>query len=449
MTPAMTKTSKPSDRLAELAEEYNASGHSVFGPSASSRWMNCAGSLIANMLEGDSTSFEAAEGTVAHDIAEQWLKTGERPLHLVGTTRIYREKEGTENEVEYEIPITRTMLDYIQEYVDWCEYLDGDHFVEVRVDFSKYTPIPRQGGTCDHAACIPKKLTVTDFKYGKGVYVEVENNSQALLYALGFFEEYDSKYHFEEIEIRICQPRMNNYGTWTISREYLLNFAEKVRKKAARAWNTLAPRKPHPKACEFCLVRSRCTAIAKLIDAVLEGRIYDVDREYTHDELEAFGSSLERGTYKMKPVVVDQLSDEQLAVLLPYRRVVEKWFKSVFFELERRALEGRGIKDHKLVESRSNREFIDPTQAEETLYLIGLERSDIYTEKMASPAQVEDILREKLDIPRKEIPELVERYVRKPPGKPTLVHVSDKRPALDDITDDIWDDELDDLYDEL
>lgn len=159
------------------------------------------------------------------------------------------------------------------------------------------------------------------------------------------------------------------------------------------------------------------------------------------------GDSLVSGKYKLRPRLASDLTDEQLAKLLPYRRVVENWFKSVFTELESRALDGKDVPDHKLVESRSNREFINEAQAAETLYLIGLEYDDIHTTKMASPAQVADILRDKLDMPRKEIPGMIDRYVRKPPGKPTLAHVTDTRPALGALEEDIWDDDDDDLDD--
>ena len=57
--------------LARLAEEINKTGHSVFSPSGSAMWLYCAGSLIANMMEEDSTSPEAAEGTVAHSVAQE------------------------------------------------------------------------------------------------------------------------------------------------------------------------------------------------------------------------------------------------------------------------------------------------------------------------------------------------------------------------------------------
>jgi len=233
--------------LSRMAEAYNASGHSIFGPSSSAMWLYCSGSLIANLLEPGGGSYEAAEGTVAHGIAEEWLKSGKRPRHRVGTVERVTEKDQNGKEVHYDVLITWTMLDHVQEYVDWCQMLPGDHFTETRVYFSEYMPIPNQGGTADHAACEPGLLTVTDFKYGKGVEVTVVENTQGMLYALGFFLKYDHLYHFERIVIRICQPRMYNWGEWEISRAQLLAFAEFVRQRAKAAWQVNAPRRPSEK----------------------------------------------------------------------------------------------------------------------------------------------------------------------------------------------------------
>lgn len=444
---AKTTTSnlRPGAELEQLAQEYNKSGHSVFGPSASAMWMYCAGSLIANLGLTDNGSYEAAEGTVAHDVAEEWLKTGKRPTHRVGKI-----EKVTNGEVTYEVLVTNVMLDYCQEYVDWCKFEPGTHYTEVKVYFSEFMPIPNQGGTSDHAACQPGKLVITDLKYGKGVKVFAEGNSQGLLYALGFFLRYDWIYEFEEIEIRIAQPRLDHFDTWTISREFLLEFAEEARARAAAAWQIGAPRKPSAKACQWCKVKTRCTAVLRLIDAVLEGRSSEFDREFSQEELAAFVESIESGAYKLRPVNVADLTDDHLAKLLPYRQLVEKWFSSVFFELESRKLNGNDVKGYKIVESRSSREFRDPVKAEQTLEMIGLDRGEIFTEKMISPNQAEILIREKFGVPRKEIPGLIMSEVLKKPGRPTLVEDRDKRPALENLADQLWDDDpfSDDDYDD-
>src|SRR5699024_5955074 len=98
-------------------------------------WTACGGSLLANLFEEDECSYEAAEGTVAHGIAEQWLKTDIRPTHLIGTTQVIEEKG-----VRHEIVVSRSMIDYVQDYVDWCRFEEGMMLTEIRVWFTDLMP---------------------------------------------------------------------------------------------------------------------------------------------------------------------------------------------------------------------------------------------------------------------------------------------------------------------
>lgn len=428
--------------LAKLAEDINKSGHSVFSPSGSGMWLYCSGSLIPNMMEPDESSFEAVEGTVAHAVAEEWLRTGKRPSHLLNTKQVI-----TEHGATYEVVIDRIMLDYVEEYVEWCLCLPGEHYVETRVFFSELTPLENQSGTADHVACMPGKMVITDLKYGKGVQVFAFENTQALLYALGFFLKYDPIYNFLEIEIRIAQPRFNHFDTWTVTRDELLEFAEYVKARTAAAWNLEAPRRPSEKACQWCRVKATCTALAKLADDLIEGNIKAIGREYSKDELDAFAESVEDGTYRVRPISVTQLSLEALAKVRPYRRLVESWYRSVDEHLERKALDGQKIPKMKLVESRTNRSFREPEAAVATLELWGLEHDDIFETSLGSPAQMEEKLRNKLGLTRAMAEEVLAPYVTKPPGKPTLVPETDKRPELNDFEENLWTDD-DGLWDE-
>jgi hypothetical protein len=149
-------------------------GHSVFSPSSSKMWLTCSGSLIPNVLADDETSVEAAEGTVAHDVAREWLQTGKRPHHRIGTVDTV---DGHDIEIDDE------MLAYVGDYVTMVQELETDaveFLTETRVDFSNLTPIPDQGGTADNIAIVqiispgpePEyEIVVTDLKYGKGVRV--------------------------------------------------------------------------------------------------------------------------------------------------------------------------------------------------------------------------------------------------------------------------------------
>lgn len=415
--------------------------HSVFAPSGSAMWMGCSGSLIPNLLAPDSAGREAAEGTVAHGVGELWLKTGRKPVHLLGTVEWVEEGDWG-----FLIEIDEVMLDYVQSYVDWCSMLPGDHFVEQRVYFSQITPIPNQGGTADHVACELHRMVITDLKYGKGVLVEAEGNTQARLYALGFFYEWDWLYDFQEIVIRIAQPRLDHFDEWVITRAELLEFAEYAKVRAHAAWKIDAPRTPSAKACQWCNVKASCAATAKLQADLMAAAFDNIDREISTEDMAEFKDGLALTAIpNIAPLTT--LTTDEMATLYSFRRMADGWWKALAAELYRRAVAGEQVPGYKLVESRSRRVFRDKNKAGAHLQSLGLAEDTVFETDIISPAQAEKELR-KAGYRSKELPDLLADLVHKPVGKPTLAPVSDKRPALVDLSGLAFEDSTDNREDE-
>lgn len=417
-----------------IARTYHNAAHSVFSPSGSYMWLNCPGSLIPNLLAKDEAGFEAAEGTVAHAIGENWLKTDERPDHLIGTAETVREGSQV-----FVIEITKDMLDYVQDYVDWCRYLPGDLHVEKRVQFSQLTPIPNQGGTADHFACQPGHLIITDLKYGLGVPVYAYRNPQAMLYALGVLYDWDWLYDFEKITIRIAQPRRDHFDEWETDRETLLEFAERVRVGAKNAWRLNAPLSPSEDACRWCKVKGACPAYLAVADRLADECFDDLDEPVTQGRAAELVDDVSFGLFAPEFKAPALLSTDNLINIAPYGGVFDTWFKEVGAELERRALDGGEIPGFKLVESTTHRVFASERQAAELLEKAGVQWFNLYSTKMVSPSQAEDLLR-KIGYRRGKAVEYLDAVVAKPPGKPILVPVTDKRPEYVSPADTVFDD---------
>lgn len=456
----MTDHPLPHSDLLAAIDDHESGGHSVFAPSSSAMWLWCSGSLLANLAAKDEAGEEAAEGTVAHGIAEHWLKTGERPDHIVGLTELVQEGEQV-----FEIEITTKMLDFVEEYVDWCMNLPGDHKIEQRVFFSELTPIPKQGGTADHSACEFGTLTITDLKYGMGVAVyaaadrndpraviwkddgdfELNGNPQGLLYALGTFLEWDWLYDFQRIVIRIAQPRREHFDVWETTREELLAFAEFVKDRAAAAWKPNAPRRPSEKACRWCKVKAACPAYLKAMDDLVSDA-FDVGAEVNPSDTEDIMDALGAGLFDPKLTKPVELTTDHMAKVIAFRGMFDAWFNAIDDELERRALGGEPVPGKKLVESRSNRVFASEREAISRLAEAGVPWVDLFELKFTSPAQAEELLKS-AGMKKKAAVEFLEPVVRKPPGKPTLVSIADKRPEYvhpaDDAFDNVFEDEDD------
>jgi len=411
--------------LTALAAKYAVAhaAHHVFSPSGSWLWLTCAGGLIPNLLAKDEAGFDAAYGTVGHGVGETWLKTERRPDYLVGTV---------ENVGRYDIEIDDQMLDEVQQYVDWCQPLEGVHFVETHVDFSKFTPLPFQGGTCDHAAARPGYLTITDLKLGKGVVVPARNNPQLMLYALGFFLRYDDEYHFQYIEMRIAQPRVHHWDRHVINRYELLAFAEHVRVRSHLAWQLDAPRTPSEKACQFCKVKATCGP-AVALQATQTAGMFDDLVDMGVDDVEALKDRIEDGdAFKFANLMT--LTTDQLVRLMPFKNQAIGWWKAVEIELAKRTRAGQTT-NMKFVRGRSFRSFKNDFEAGNVLIANGVDPEVAFPLTVISPSKAEDELR-KVGVKGDKLKNVMMPLVIKPPGKPTLVPLYDKRPAITNIDDD-------------
>lgn len=415
-------------------------GHSVYSPSGSKLWLNCSGGLIPNIFAQDDAGEDAAIGTVAHGIGEQWLKTGRKPSWLIGTTQFVAVgKYGG-----HFVTIDEDMLYHVQRYVDWVRHLPGDHFVEQKVFFSQLTPIPNQGGTADHVVCSPGRMVITDLKFGKGVWVFAENNSQALLYALGFFYKWDWYYDFQDFEIRIAQPRLDNWDVVHVTRAELLEFAEYVKVRAALAWEPNALRSPSPEACQWCKVAATCAPRAAMIFEITQGIFTSIGKPMSHEKVQQFKDEIQFMSENDYRVSTSELSTEQMEKLFGFRKTTEKWFTSVESELASRAKQGMPMQELKLVESRANRVFRNEVTAAKKLIAMGCKPSEVETTSVCSPAVAEVLLR-KAGVAKEDIPQvLLSLGAYKPKGQPVLVPSSDRRPVMNDTYDVFGDDaELD------
>lgn len=394
-------------------------------------FLNCSGSLIPNLLEPDNSGPDAAYGTVAHACGEMWRTKGVKPVHLIGTN-VFVES----GEWGHLVEIDDNMMAFVELSINWSDLLPGDHLCEQRVDYSCLTPIPNQGGTLDFAAMRYQHLTIQDEKYGKADTIYAEMNPQLMLYAFGIWLMWDWLYDFREIVIRISQPRLDHFDEWTCSVEQLLEFAEYAKERMHAAWRHDAPRTAGAKQCQYCRVQGSCAANAKMQVEMTEGIFVDESEPVDAEVMQTFKDRIEDefNEFQLNVVNAGRLSSEHLAKLKPFRKAAERWWKAVESELNRRAAAGEDLTPYGLkpVEGRTRRRFISETRALDRLAEHGVPRSEAVKEKLCSPSQAEALLR-KHGHRNKDLPELLMGLIDKPPGKATLVPVSDPRPTLVDI----------------
>ena len=365
--------------------------HALLGASSSARWLVCTPSARLEAMFPDEQSPYAAEGTVAHDLAEAILRH-----KLEGKKAPKLDDHSAE------------MVEAVNRYVDICEEKvneararssDAEAMIEARLDFSRW--VPDGFGTGDMVIVADGILEVIDLKYGKGIPVSAIENTQMRLYALGAYDINEFLYDVKSVRMTIVQPRLDSISTDEMDLEELLDWGEEIKPIAQRAFRGEGECTPCD-YCNFCKARHTCRALADTC-------------------LTAF--------YKDGGKLNQLLTDSEVSDILAMKDLITKWIKGVYDFAYEKALSGeKQWPGYKLVEGTSRRTITDPEAAAKTLLNNGYKEEDIF-----KPRELEGITNLQKVLGKKGVTEYLEAYIDKPEGKPTLVPDSDKRPAINTV----------------
>ena len=376
--------------------EHSKRAHAILSASGSHRWLKCTASALLEQQFPDTTSEAAREGTLAHELAEAKLRRyffEEEYSKRKFTTAVNKLKKDELWSEEIQ-GYTDTYLDLVKRKAlsyDSRPYMA----IETRLDLSDY--IPRGFGTADCVICHDNELVVIDFKYGKGVAVSAEHNTQMMLYALGAYRRYKMFYDIKTVTMEIVQPRISDEpSTWSCSIEELLTFGEVVKAKAEEALSGKGVFAPEEETCRFCRARATCRARA------------DKNVEM------AF----------MTEVKPETLANDEVGAYIKKGLDVAKWLKDLQEYALSECLAGRLVAGWKAVEGRSSRDWTDMDKAFEAVTASGVKEELLWERKPLTLAQVEKLMG------KKEFAQVAGEYVVRSPGKPTLVPESDKREAI-------------------
>ncbi|MEG0798730.1 MAG: DUF2800 domain-containing protein [Acidaminococcaceae bacterium] len=369
--------------------------HAFLSASGSKRWLACPPSAAFESQFKDKGSIFAAEGTDAHELAELYLR---HRLGEITDVKFNAELHELQNASEYYSP---EMEDNVAVYVDTVmqKYAEAQKLtpdamiiIEGKLDFSPW--VPKGFGTGDAVIIADGRMEIIDLKYGKGVPVSAEDNSQLRLYALGAYNSFGLLYAVDAITTTIVQPRLDSISSESLSLGKLLEWGEGVKGVAEMAIKGEGEFCAG-KHCQFCKAAVRCKALA---DYNLEIAQY----EFAH---------------------ADELNDEDIADILSRADMISKWLKAVSdYALDEAVNNSKVWLGYKLVEGRSNRIIVDREAAVKKLKTNGFE--DVY-----KPQELKGITELEKLTGKKKFTELLAGLIDKPQGKPTLVPESDKRPV--------------------
>lgn len=401
--------------------------HSPIGASSVYRVITCPASAgLCEKAPPDESSFEADEGTAAHELAEMSLKQRKMPRNFVGKVISVHGQN---------FVVTQEMSDFVTEYI--CEILQVastrtnpgvKDLIKIEERFN-LNWIGRKGmfGTNDASLAdrVHRKIHIFDLKYGANDHVVAENNYQLMYYALGILGK-EGVENFDTVRLVIVQPRIfpkaentedeffgeqeeeksRGITEWEISVPDLMKWKDEVLIPAYDlALSENPPFKRDRKACKYCNGKGLCPETGK-------------------DLAESVGVNLDTSVEEYDRIVFPEpvtLTSEQMGKILTLLPYLEPYFKEVRRCAVARALDGDVIDGFKLVKGRQgNRAWSDEKAVAQAFSNLG---DDLWEKKLLSPAKLEKLLgKDKAKL---------EPFVTRSEAKLSLAPISDKREAVE------------------
>ena len=404
------------------------SAHSTLGPSGAKRWISCPGSIkLSENAPRRPTSYEAAEGQVAHKLAERFLNDDLDVMGMMGEVDKIVKQEG------HDVKITDEMVDGAVLYkatidADSAALASmGSPGVKVRdateVKVHAKSVDDRCWGTADKLLYKKgAKLIVYDYKFGKGVVVEPKENEQASLYAIGALEAAEIGNAFNEVELVIIQPRAPHpegpVRRWNVPKDWLKAFLKRAKEAAAKTLEDDAPVVAGT-WCRWCPVEATCPVNHQKTQDRAMMVFSEVPPEIPGK------NDVERAQGMMAKVRL--LPVNKLVKVLEWENNIDSFVEAVRDTLFERLSAGEEIPGVKLVSGRSNRVYTSEAEVIEKFKpKLG---ESLWEKKLLSPAKLEAVVGKKAG---------VDALTYKPEARKTVALASDPRPAVKSRAQDVF-----------
>jgi hypothetical protein len=322
----------------------------LIGGSTAGRAIQCPASIqLVQSLPPTQVGTDAHYGTLLHEA-----------IALILDDQVEKEKDVIG--LEYKgLKLTEQLYEQkIQPALNGFDSLKlRDYVVEVRVEFEKDI-----FGTADIIGITDEATTVLDFKFGEGVMVPAENNPQCLFYAVSGRRTPKVQGWFQSlIDMVIIQPARGELriDKWRTDSQELDRFELLLKATLRKAQREDAEYQSGP-WCRFCPGAAVCPALT-------QSAIKTLQRDIPGLTVEAMGE------------------------LLHTAREVEYWIAELRKLAHQKLEAGVSIPGWKLVGKRATKRWRDETVAEKKLLALGLPLSELYSQKLISPAQAQKVAR--------------------------------------------------------
>ena len=388
--------------------------HALCAPSSGDRWIACPGSVAMEADEPDSDSDASRDGTITHELINQWGATGVCPPALLDDAERH---ERASVHVQF-------VADAVAQYK-----AAGAHRVtvqwEVPLPLLEVTGERNASGTVDTLILAEfadyAEVSVIDYKDG---YTPVSKDTwQLKVYALCAIARFGLLQNITQLHLSIVQPRVADPATVTYTAEEAAEWSELVYGQAQLALQimrdgpatALSHLKMTEKGCHWCRAKAKCPEYCRAVHDTVFGEFQDIAAQEALplDESTFDGSASDFEA--LLPSFMDRVP------------MVEAWCKAVRAKVERTLLAGRPVAGYKLVPGRAGaRQWINDAAVFKVLAAAQLDKG-IYlsTPDLLSPTQIE----KKIKKTHPQVWGPLSGMVKQAEGGPSVAPMSDPRPT--------------------
>jgi hypothetical protein len=422
--------------------------HAVLGPSGSSRWIPCPGSVKLESYFPNTSSKYAEWGTAAHELSDICLREGNNAENHIGRTFTING-----NVYTVDMEMADCVNDYMADVYSLVDPEEGDTLLsEEQVPLTQITGEEDAEGTSDVigiSAC-QTILTVIDLKTGQGVKVDAFDaddydqirphdydpatctpNTQMTMYAGGSLEKYKNQYpNIDTVRMVISQPRINWLDSCEITVADLEARLAKISEAAGVATlNEGETLVPGEKQCKFCRAKSTCPALRGVVFEKISGNKAKASTSSSFSEIDT------EQTLAKKAAATIGIPDDDEALAQSMRAIplIEAWIKGVQEGVASRLFNAQPVPGFKLVlGKKGNRAWRDEEAARAAIIGRGkLKAADAEVRKLVTPTQAAALFKKQFkdtDVKWAEKWAAIEtEQVTQSDGNPSVAPVSDPR----------------------
>ena len=347
--------------------------HAKYSPSSINRLLACPMSInLCAKAPPQRESAYAAEGTEAHQHCEDALLDYGASIAAIGDP---------------------AMKAAAQIYLDYCDPILGranEYGIEAKAVYSE-----ELFGTVDCYALEERTLHIIDFKYGMGVAVSPDRNTQLMTYAGLIIEDQAIKIGWGDVDtvrLTVIQPRTPGepVESWDcypdVIVDHMVEVLESIRESQGED-----PAGEIGDHCRWCTAKIICPAV----------------------------KAAEVGVMKWDSRAIPP---EELGEMLVQAHVVEMKIKELFSYAHSRLEDGVFVKGWKLVPKRASKYWTDPEKLEAWAKRNG-HLNKLYQKKLITPAQAAKLFDD----------DSVNRFIESRSSGTNLKPSSDKAPEVQSL----------------